>query len=137
VANYNSLEHHDPIQSFKPTSKGSAQVLADFTNLTVPVTIGKITDFINSDFRGEGLELDSLSTPNIGQDPAFLNNVSDSIVKAWSKTVHGYWTKLIRSTNYSEICGKESQSSCESSLIPLNHTFVVPGEAFFVAYALL
>jgi alpha,alpha-trehalase len=87
-------------------------------------------NFVNSDFGGEGLELEPLSIPNFIQNPSFLKNISNPTLKAWSKTVHGYWTKLIRRTNPSTVCGMEPLSICESSFIPLNHTFVVPGEAF-------
>jgi hypothetical protein len=48
-------------------------------------------------------------------------------VKGFAQTVHGYWTQLIRGTNSSILC-PQGLTGCESSLIPLNHTFVVPGE---------
>ncbi len=66
---------------------------------------------------------------NFVEDPPFLANVSDSLLRAWAQTVHGYWLQLIRTTNSSVLC---SGTSCESSLIPLNHTFVVPGLSSFV-----
>ena len=116
---------------FKPTSKTSKEVLADFNNITSGgnVTEGQIVNFVDADFRGEGLELEALALTKFNPDPAFLNNVSDPLLNAWSKTVHGYWTQLIRGTNSSTLC---SGGSCESSLIPLNHTFVVPGANYVV-----
>jgi Trehalase. len=109
---------------FKPTSKSSKEVLADFNNITSNSTEGQVVNFVNTDFRGEGLELQALSLAKFNPDPAFLKNISDPVLKAWSKIVHGYWTQLIRGTNSSALC---NGGSCESSLIPLNHTFVVPG----------
>jgi alpha,alpha-trehalase len=110
----------------KPTSKSAQAVLADFKNITSNGTFGQVVNFVNSDFAGEGRELEALPLANFNPSPAFLKNVSQPIVKAFSQTVHGYWTQLIRGTNSSTLCA--GNNTCESSLIPLNHTFVVPGE---------
>ncbi|KAG7444163.1 glycoside hydrolase [Guyanagaster necrorhizus] len=116
----------------KPTNKPAEDVLFDFENLTSGnVTEGQIVDFVDADFRGEGLELEALTLDNFNEDPPFLANVSDSLLRAWAQTVHGYWTQLIRTTNSSVLC---SGTACESSLIPLNHTFVVPGGRFREQY---
>jgi alpha,alpha-trehalase len=116
----------------KPTSKSSQQVLSDFnTTITSNATEGAVITFLENDFKGEGLELEAVALPSFNANPAFLSNVSDPLLKAWSQTVHGYWTQLIRSTNASALCPEGTESgSCESSLIPLNHTFVVPGGRF-------
>lgn len=114
----------------KPTNKTSQVVLSDFNNLTSSViTEGAITQFVDTDFRGEGLELEALSLPSFNPNPPFLNNVTDPLLKVWTKTVHSFWTQLIRGTNSSTLC---TGGDCESSLIPLNHTFVVPGIFFFI-----
>ncbi|KAJ3485392.1 hypothetical protein NLI96_g4987 [Meripilus lineatus] len=121
----------------KPTTKTSSEVIADFqgiSNASTP-TISTVVNFVNSDFRGEGLELDAVALDNFNTRPAFLNNVSDPLVEAWSHTVHTYWTQLIRGTDQSALCGEGSNNgACESTLIPLNHTFVVPGGRFREQY---
>lgn len=117
----------------KPTSKGAQAVLADFKNITNGTTFSQIVNFVNSDFEGEGRELEALALAKFNPSPAFLNNVTQPIVKAFSQTVHGYWTQLIRGTNSSTLCG--GNNTCESSLIPLNHTFVVPGEFWLCTVA--
>ncbi|KAL1705785.1 glycoside hydrolase family 37 protein [Schizophyllum commune] len=123
----------------KPTRKPSQEVLNDFRNVTNNATsndlddvkVGSILDFVEEDFGGEGLELQALALDNFNPEPSFLGGVKDPIVQAFAKTVHGYWTQLIRGTNSSTLCdGVE----CESSLIPLNHTFVVPGGRFREQY---
>lgn len=116
----------------KPTSKSSKQVVSDFQAIfNSSTTEGSIVNFLNNDFKGEGLELEAVSLAEFNANPAFLNNVTDPLMKAWSQTVHGYWTQLIRSTDQSALCPEGTESgSCESSLIPLNHTFVVPGGRF-------
>lgn len=119
----------------KPTNKGSQQVLADFANISSSssVTYGQITDFVQSDFKGEGLELEALQLSNFNSNPSFLNNISLPIVKGFVQTVHGYWSQLIRGKNSSALCPQGS-TGCESTLIPLNHTFVVPGGRFREQY---
>ena len=117
----------------KPTSRSSQQVLSAFDGLDDDgsVTNGDVLDFVNNNFRGEGLELEPVALANFNPEPAFLDNVPNPVVKAFSQIVHGYWTQLIRNTNESALCpGGTDTGSCESSLIPLNHTFVVPGGRF-------
>ncbi|KAI0354813.1 glycoside hydrolase [Trametes cingulata] len=120
----------------KPTSKSSQQVLSDFAALgNGTITEGAVVNFLDNDFRGEGLELEAVALADFNAQPAFLSRVSDSLVKAFSQTVHGFWTQLIRSTNDTALCPEGTESgSCESSLIPLNHTFVVPGGRFREQY---
>ncbi|KAF7798296.1 hypothetical protein EIP86_009516 [Pleurotus ostreatoroseus] len=120
----------------KPTSKSSQQVLSDFQAIdNSSVTEGGIVSFLDNDFRGEGLELEAVALASFNPNPAFLNNVTDPLLKAWSQIVHGYWTQLIRSTNDSALCPEGTESGpCESTLIPLNHTFVVPGGRFREQY---
>ncbi|KAI8986137.1 glycoside hydrolase [Trametes punicea] len=120
----------------KPTSKTSQQVLSDFSSIdNSTVTEGDIVNFLDNDFRGEGLELEAVALANFNAQPASLNNVSDPLVKAFAQTVHGYWTQLIRQTNSTALCPEGTENGpCESTLIPLNHTFVVPGGRFREQY---
>ena len=100
-------------------------------NLTSNVTEGQMLDFVDTNFRGEGLELEALALPNFNTNPAFLQNVTDPLVRAFAQTVHGFWTQLARTTNASTLCPEGSNNGpCESTLIPLNHTFVIPGGRF-------
>lgn len=116
----------------KPTSKSSQQVLADFAALSnTSATEGDYVNFVDSNFRGEGLELEAVALTDFQAEPTFLGGVTDPLVKAFAQTVHGFWTQLIRNTNQTALCPEGTESgSCESSLIPLNHTFVVPGGRF-------
>lgn len=116
----------------KPTSKSSREVLNDFRNISSGTTYGQIVSFLEQDFTGEGRELQPLTLPNFNAEPAFLRNVTDPVVKGFAQAVHGFWTQLIRGTNSSTLCG--GKNDCESSLIPLNHTFVVPGGRFREQY---
>jgi alpha,alpha-trehalase len=114
---------------FQPTSKSPQQVLSDFNNISTETTYGEIVNFLDTDFSGEGQELEALSLSNFNSNPAFLQNVTDPLLQAWSKTVHGYWTQLIRGSNDSRIC---ESNLCQSTFIPLNHSFVIPGNLIFL-----
>ncbi|KAJ3998822.1 glycoside hydrolase family 37 protein [Lentinula boryana] len=119
----------------KPTSNSSANVLANFQQLgTSTVTEGGVEQFVDTNFNGEGLELEALVLSDFPENPSFLGNVTDPLLKAWSQTVHGYWSQLIRSTNASALCPTGSSGSCESTFIPLNNTFVIPGGRFREQY---
>ncbi|KAJ7505883.1 trehalase [Mycena galericulata] len=117
----------------KPTAKTSKAVLADFAALpgNTSLTEGQVVTFVDTDFSGEGQELEAVALPGFQSTPAFLSNVTDPLLKAFSQTVHGYWTQLVRGTNASTLC---TAGKCESTLIPLNHTFVIPGGRFREQY---
>ncbi|KAH7910486.1 glycoside hydrolase family 37 protein [Hygrophoropsis aurantiaca] len=119
----------------KPTSKSSQQVLADFAKFNLStVTEGDIVNFVDTDFLGEGLELEGVTLQGFNPNPSFLNNLTNPLTKAFAQTVHGFWTQLVRTTNQSALCDEYPGGTCESSLIPLNHTFVVPGGRFREQY---
>lgn len=119
----------------KPTGKSSQQVLADFSNFNLSTaTEGEVVNFVDNDFLGEGLELEAAALTNFNPTPAFLNNVTDPLLKAFAQTVHGYWTQLARNTNQSAVCEDYPGGTCEGSFIPLNLTFVIPGGRFREQY---
>ncbi|KAJ3829344.1 trehalase [Lentinula raphanica] len=119
----------------KPTSNSTANVLANFQQLgSGTITEGDVEQFVDTNFKGEGLELEALELSDFPENPSFLENVTDPLLKAWSQTVHGYWSQLIRSTNASALCPTGSSGTCESTLIALNHTFVIPGGRFREQY---
>ncbi|KAI0265670.1 glycoside hydrolase [Gloeopeniophorella convolvens] len=116
----------------KPTNSDEQSVLAAFAPInSTNATEGDVLNFVDNNFRGEGLELEAQAISNFNPNPAFLNNVTDPLLKGFAQIVHGYWTQLIRGTNTTTLCNGKS---CESTLIPLNHTFVVPGGRFREQY---
>ncbi|KAF7305596.1 Trehalase [Mycena chlorophos] len=117
----------------KPTSKTPGDVLADFAKLpgNTSVTEGDIVSFVDNDFGGEGQELEGVSLPQFTNTPAFLSNISDPLVQAFASQVHGFWPTLARGTNQSALC---DGIKCQGSLVPLNHTFIIPGGRFREQY---
>ena len=115
----------------QPTSKSSQAVLADFQNISSSTTYEQIVTFLDNDFAGEGRELEAVAMPSDYNDsPPFLNNITQALPKAFAQEVHRLWPRLIRATNASALCIDQ----CESTFIPLNHTFVVPGSCFDYQY---
>jgi len=111
----------------KPTNGTSAATIAAFNAFGNNVTYGEIVTFLDNNFQGEGLELESMNLTNFPQSPSAFSGISDPYVKGFTLAVHNIWSLLIRGTNESRIC---MNGKCESSLIPLNHTFVIPGGRF-------
>ena len=115
------------LNRLQPTSKSSQAVLADFQNISSSTTYEEIVAFLENDFAGEGRELQAVAIPSDYNDsPPFLDNVTLPLPKAFAQVVHKFWPQLIRATNASALC----HDQCESTFIPLNHTFVVPGSCF-------
>lgn len=98
------------------------------------VTIGALETFVDTDFQGEGLELEQTLLPS-NSTPSFLQpnttSITSPIILGWASIVNSYWASLVRVTNSSTLC---DGVQCESTLIPLNHTFVVPGGRFREQY---
>ncbi|KAH9970761.1 trehalase [Lactifluus volemus] len=116
----------------KPTDSDQQSVLAAFAPInSTNATEGAVLSFVDDNFGGEGLELEAQALPSFNANPPFLKNVTDPLLKAFAQVVHGYWTQLIRGTNSSALC---DGVKCVSTLIPLNHTFVVPGGRFREQY---
>ncbi|KAI0276733.1 glycoside hydrolase family 37 protein [Russula aff. rugulosa BPL654] len=116
----------------KPTASDSQSVLDAFVPInSTSATEGAVLQFVDNNFRGEGFELEAEALPNFNADPPFLNNVKDPLPRAFARVVHSYWTQLIRGTNSSTLC---DGTKCESTFIPLNHTFVIPGGRFREQY---
>ncbi|KAF8319627.1 trehalase-domain-containing protein [Clavulina sp. PMI_390] len=126
----------------KPTVGTSNATLLDFYalyNTSVisnysAVTYGALETYVETDYQGEGLELEAGTLPS-NTTPAFLQpgttSITSPVILGWAEIVHSYWSDLVRNTNTSTLC---DGVKCESTLIPLNHTFVVPGGRFREQY---
>ena len=112
----------------KPTANATNATIAAYRNYTSNgLTYGEVTQFLDSYFQGEGLELKAVSVDNFPQNPASIVAIPNQYVRQFLLAVHQIWDLLIRDTDQTKLC---AGGNCESSLIPLNHTFVVPGGRF-------
>jgi alpha,alpha-trehalase len=90
-------------------------------------------EFVTNNFKPEGQELEAVAIEGFVESPAILDSVTDPIYRAWVGKVNSYWELLIRHTDQSALC-QPGPGGCESSLIPLNHTIVVPGGRYREIY---
>ena len=112
----------------KPTKNTANATIAAFQNFASNgLTFGEVTQFLDEYFQGEGLELKAVSLNNFPQNPASISAVPNQYVQQFLLAVHQVWNSLIRETNQTALC---TGGKCESTLIPINHTFVVPGGRF-------
>jgi len=112
----------------KPSRNTTSITIAAFRNFTSNgLTYGEVTQFLDEYFQGEGLELQAVSLENFPQNPASISSIPNQHVQQFLLAVHQVWNLLIRETNQTALC---TGGECESTLIPLNHTFVVPGGRF-------
>ncbi len=109
----------------KPTTNATNATIAAYRNYTSNgLTYGEVTQFLDNYFRGEGLELKAVSVNDFPQNPASISAIPNQYVRQFLLAVHQIWGLLIRDTDQTALC---TGGKCESSLIPLNHTFVVAG----------
>jgi len=112
----------------KPSRNTANTTIAAFQNFSSNgLTYGEITQFLDEYFQGEGLELQAVSLDNFPQNPASISSIPNQYVQQFLLAVHQVWNLLIRETNQTTLC---AGGNCESTLIPPNHTFVVPGGRF-------
>lgn len=124
----------------KATSKPEADVIAAFQALGDGqggnITYREIIDFVNENFAAEGVELVPADLGDeFVEEPKFLQDVQDEVVRDWLKQVHSYWELLARTTNETSPSGVQCEG-CVSSFIPFEErrTFVVPGGRFRELY---
>ena len=123
----------------KPTKHAPRKVLYAFDELKDAadndpsrLTQGQLLTFVRQNFDPEGQELAPVGLPNFIEEPSFLNDIKDPLIRAFSKTVHGLWPQLARKMRDSSNCRARNSLflECESTLIQLRHMFVIPGGRF-------
>lgn len=117
----------------RPTNGSQADVFAAWAQMnTGNVTAGQVVDFVLNHTTGEGQELAQVAIQrNASSNVTSQSNISDPIYHAWVDKVDSYWDLLIRESNRSRLC---NGTTCDYSLIPLNHTIVVPGGRYREVY---
>jgi len=115
----------------KPTNGTTNATVAAFNAFGNNITYGDIVEFLDDHFQGEGLELAATNISDFPASPSAFSSIPDAYVKGFTLAVHNIWPLLVRDTDESRLC---ENGRCESSLIPLNHTFVVPGGRFREQY---
>ena len=119
----------------KPTKVNEEEVLESWSKVNNGnqdnVTVGQIKEFVEKNFGPEGGELVAVELQNFNKNPPFVDEIKDELVKGFAETVHSYWPRLLRRLNTSATCDNES---CETTLLDMPDTFVVPGGRFKEMY---
>ncbi|ORX94956.1 glycoside hydrolase [Basidiobolus meristosporus CBS 931.73] len=113
----------------KPTSKPLDQVLAAYDSLSATADTNSISQFVQENFLEPGIELVPADLPEYRDQPEFLNNIQDKVLRGWGQIVHSYWKKLTRRMDKSFLC-----KGCVTSLLDISRPFVVPGGRFREIY---
>ncbi|KAJ1814341.1 hypothetical protein LPJ75_002811, partial [Coemansia sp. RSA 2598] len=115
----------------KPTKAPVSDILARFNSIGgINATRRDLESFVSQNFGAEGQELRKVDDlPELNPSPKFLAKINDPLLRAFGKTVNGYWKTLIREQDLSQLC-----DGCMSSMLPLKYHFVVPGGRFREIY---
>lgn len=104
----------------KPTKENESVVVQAFqNNVRGNGTYAALINWLDTYFVGEGLDVVQANLTDFNENPSFLRNVVNPTLQGWLKIVNGYWRDLARRN--------VQTGNGTSSLIPLNHTFIVPG----------
>ena len=83
--------------------------------------------FVKENFDIEGTELIEVTPTDWKKNPAFIDQIRDEKFKALASIMNDKWRNLTR-----KIAKSEEEIREKSSLIYLQHPFVVPGGRFII-----
>ncbi|KAF9167017.1 hypothetical protein DFQ26_006152 [Actinomortierella ambigua] len=81
--------------------------------------------FVNDHFHPAGTEVVPGELPDFVQEPTFLNDIKDPIMRGFAQHLNAFWPNLTKRVDLSTIC-----PDCETTLIVPKHDFIVPGGRF-------
>jgi len=111
-----------------PMKTNAATVLANFNSITNH-SKESIEIFVKENFDIEGTELVEVTPTDWKKNPAFIDQIRDEKFKALASIMNDKWRNLTR-----KIAKSEEEIREKSSLIYLQHPFVVPGGRFREVY---
>ncbi|KAJ2160433.1 hypothetical protein GGF46_002259 [Coemansia sp. RSA 552] len=106
-----------------PTRKPVSDVVAAFNTLPADATKEHIQQFVDDNFHPIGYDVEHAELEDWNEDPPFLRGVTDPVLRGYGMSVHNQWRGLARRRKPNVLC-----DGCESSLLPLNHTFLTTGD---------
>lgn len=108
-----------------PTIKPEAEVLINFSKLSLDATSAELREFLQENFAIAGSDLDTPHPIDWNSDISLLRNINDTGVREWALEIHKIWKTLIRQFNTSKLC-----DGCATSSLPLKYPFIIPGGRF-------
>ncbi|KAJ2723583.1 hypothetical protein GGI07_002538 [Coemansia sp. Benny D115] len=105
-----------------PTRKPVAEIVKAFGKLPSNASHSQLAAFVDDNFYPAGSDIVEVELEDWTDNPPFLNGVTDPVLRGYGLSLHNQWKNLGRKRDVSFLC-----AGCESSLIPVNHTFVTSG----------
>jgi alpha,alpha-trehalase len=116
----------------RPAKRPLSEIQSAFDKLEKPLSNNSaLNTFLDTYFADAGGELVEVPRDELDTDPSFLDNVDDVVVREFIEKVIDIWPDLTRRYG-GDVVG--NCTSCPSSFIPVNHTFVVAGGRFREPY---
>ncbi|KAL7934590.1 glycoside hydrolase family 37 protein [Trichoderma chlorosporum] len=115
-----------------PAKRPLSEIQAAFDKLKKPLTNdSSLQTFLSTYFADAGGELVEVPRSTLGTNPTFLSKINDTVIRQFVSKVIDIWPDLTRRYSGSAV---SNCSSCPSSFIPVNRTFVVAGGRFREPY---
>jgi len=111
-----------------PLKNSVEQTLTRFEAIEDKSSKEEVKKFVEENFFEEGSELEEAELSDWKENPAVLNRIQDAGYAELFKELHKRWKHLARKISSTAVTGERS------SLIPLQHTFIVPGGRFREIY---
>ncbi|KAJ2406290.1 hypothetical protein GGF41_006960, partial [Coemansia sp. RSA 2531] len=105
-----------------PTRKPVSQVVDAFNKLPANATRDDLAKFVSDNFHPAGCDIKQAELDDWTDDPPFLKGVTDPVLRGYGMALHNQWKGLARQRNTDFLC-----DGCETSLLPVKHTFIVGG----------
>ncbi|KAI7825884.1 Six-hairpin glycosidase-like protein [Kickxella alabastrina] len=105
-----------------PTRKPVSDIVHAFGKLPLNATRGQLAAFVHDNFYPAGSDVVEVELEDWNDDPPFLKGIVDPVLRGYGLSLHNQWKTLGRKRDTSFLC-----AGCESSLLPVNHTFIASG----------
>ncbi|KAI8325782.1 Six-hairpin glycosidase [Martensiomyces pterosporus] len=105
-----------------PTRKPVKDIVSAFSQLPANASKDALTQFVNDNFYPAGSDIEVAVLEDWTDNPPFLDGVTDPVLRGYGMALHNQWKKLARRQSTKPLC-----DGCETSLLPVNHTFITSG----------
>ncbi|KAJ1962704.1 hypothetical protein GGI12_002486 [Dipsacomyces acuminosporus] len=105
-----------------PTRRPVDEIIQAFNRLPQNATKDELTKFVNANFWPAGSDVVKAELEDWIEAPPFLDGITDPVLRGYGMALHNKWKELARKRDTSFLC-----DGCETSLLPVNHTFVISG----------
>ncbi|KAL7749720.1 hypothetical protein RI367_004948 [Sorochytrium milnesiophthora] len=118
-----------------PTKSSPASVFSAWNELVKAGghnNASELLEFVDVHFAPPGSELATVNLTAYADYqpvPPFAPRLNNTLLRDFATELHGRWAHLARRVDPSKIC-----ADCESSIIPVDNDFIIPGQRFVESY---